>query len=231
MPPWTASPAPTGARYTMLVGPRCVSASAPPAFGAVAENPNTSESFPACTVSSIPIRDDSDAVRFRYAAAMLTSTSSTRGVVPRFLNRWFGGRLASKRSPTSTNAPYCQDDGSGADCAATMFAPVSQAHMTRHARTRKCHASRGISGADRYRSCAQAPLERRRRHHRGDDHDRDERGIPSRVEHRRTADPQRAAECRENQRHFTARNHADADRKSADAGGDHTHAACALSRA
>jgi hypothetical protein len=38
-------------------------------------------------------RDPSDAVFFRYAAVMLTFHSSTRGVVPRFRNKWFAGSL------------------------------------------------------------------------------------------------------------------------------------------
>ena len=60
IPPCKVSPFPTGARYETSVGPRCRSHLEPARFGAVAENPKTSESLPARSVNSVPQRELSE---------------------------------------------------------------------------------------------------------------------------------------------------------------------------
>src|SRR5579885_1044359 len=108
MPPCTVSPFPNGARYETSIGPRCLSPSDPSRFGAVAEYPKTSESLPACTVSSVPQRDDGEAAFLRYSAVMFKFASFTRKVVPRLRKRRFAGSLKSGVEPKSMKPPYCQ---------------------------------------------------------------------------------------------------------------------------
>src|SRR5579859_1135547 len=109
-------PFPTGARYETSVGPRCRNHLASSRFGAVAENPKTSESLPACSVTSIPQREPSDATFRKYKAVIFKFTSLTRNVVPRLRNKRLAGSLKSCRYPASAKPPYCQvvdDDAVG----------------------------------------------------------------------------------------------------------------------
>src|SRR5262245_9504681 len=91
-------------------------------FGAVAENPKSSESRPSCTVSSTPARDDSDDAFLKYATVMFRSHVSSRGDVPRLRNTWFEGDVDENNRPTSMNPPYCHGTAfsaaGGVPCAA-----------------------------------------------------------------------------------------------------------------